>query len=521
MATATAPDNQPNNVKPVSRRTATIANLIHQYATVGISIINGIVLVPLYLTHIDFKLYGAWLATGGIIGWLGMVDAGISQIVQQQTGKAFGSRDLAEVGRVMATGMFCNAAVGILPAIGGIIIAPFLGSIFHLEAEMTKQLVFSFILAGLSCSLVVIGGAATAGLQGLQRNISVCAIFVVSSLIGIAVTIWMLLNSYSVISIPAGLLVRGIIWTILYWSYAYYLSYYRFHIRWQFSRRHLGQIANLTGWTFFQKMSSEIINQCDALVVGLMLGVEFTPIYVLTRRAWDMLQTFLTRIGVAFMPALAHLHGEDDQEKFASISQRLLRVCIYAAILGASTCLAMNSMFMSVWLWPKKLYAGHIFDIMMAAAVIITIYYWTVSSILYARGIIKQPAMVGIGQNIFRVIALILLVWLWKINGTVASMLLGGIMVVPYFAFQLHTTEKVALPALRSEYRHYILSATVLLVLGGIVSYTLSLHTWVWFVITAVAYILTVTAGLFVIDGQFRKEIRLVINKVFGRKVPA
>jgi O-antigen/teichoic acid export membrane protein len=516
MATATVPDNQPSDILPVSRQAATIANLVHQYVTVGLSIINGVVLVPLYLKYIDFKLYGAWLATGSIVAWLGMVDAGISEIIRQQTARAYGSKDASEIGRAMSTGMICNAAVGLMPAIIGVIAAPFLGSLFHLEPAMAKELSYSFFLAALSCSFVVIGGAASAGLQGIQRNISVCAIYVISSLTGIAITIWMLLKGYSVKAIPTGLLVRGVIWTILYWGYAYYLSHCCLGIRWHFSRKHLRQIINLTSWTFFYKISHEIINQCDALVVGLMLGVEFTPIFVLTRRAWDILRIFLTRIGVAFMPALAHLHGEDDQDKYAYISRRLLRVCIYAAILGASTCMAMNSTFIHVWV-GSKLYAGHLFDAIIATSMIVMIHNWTINSILYARGIIKQPAAVGIGQNLLRAILLILLVWLWHINGTVASMLLGSIVAVPYFVYRWRTTQQNDRPALRSEYSHYILSVVVLLTFGGVVSHALSLHTWTGFIIAATVYTLISVIILAITDKYFRVESQLILKEFLSR----
>ena len=41
-------------VRPVSRKAAAIANLVHQYAAIALSIVNGIILVPLYLKHIDY-----------------------------------------------------------------------------------------------------------------------------------------------------------------------------------------------------------------------------------------------------------------------------------------------------------------------------------------------------------------------------------------------------------------------------------------------------------------------------------
>jgi hypothetical protein len=87
------------DISPVSRRAATIANLIHQYVTTGLVIVNGIVLVPLYLKYIDFKLYGAWLATGNVAAWLLLADAGFSDILRQRTAHLYGQPTEQELKR--------------------------------------------------------------------------------------------------------------------------------------------------------------------------------------------------------------------------------------------------------------------------------------------------------------------------------------------------------------------------------------------------------------------------------------
>jgi hypothetical protein len=83
----------------------------------------------------------------------------------------------------------------------------------------------------------------------------------------------MLLSGYSVMSIPAGLVARGIFWIFASWSYMYYLCRWRLRIHLQVSRVHLYKIASLTGWTFFNRFSYKLLDGCDALVVGLLPGI--------------------------------------------------------------------------------------------------------------------------------------------------------------------------------------------------------------------------------------------------------
>jgi len=71
-----------------SRKAATIANLLFQYVTIGLAIIRGFLLVPLYLRYIDYRMYAAWLATGNVVSWLTIAGGKITSLVRQQVAAA-------------------------------------------------------------------------------------------------------------------------------------------------------------------------------------------------------------------------------------------------------------------------------------------------------------------------------------------------------------------------------------------------------------------------------------------------
>ncbi len=61
-------------------------NFIFQYGWVLTNIFNSILLLPLYLLHIDATTLGVWLATGNILGWMTLVDPGVGEVLQQKIG---------------------------------------------------------------------------------------------------------------------------------------------------------------------------------------------------------------------------------------------------------------------------------------------------------------------------------------------------------------------------------------------------------------------------------------------------
>lgn len=90
-------------MRSISRTKSTLANLISQYMSLGLAVVN-IVLIPFYLKYIDVKLYGAWLASGNIINWLTILDPGLNDLLRQQVAKFYGQQDNDMLGKSIGTG---------------------------------------------------------------------------------------------------------------------------------------------------------------------------------------------------------------------------------------------------------------------------------------------------------------------------------------------------------------------------------------------------------------------------------
>ena len=288
------------------------------------------------------------------------------------------------------------------------------------------------MFAGLSSSLVIISGGALAVLQGLQRNISVSFIYVIGAVIGICSTVWMLLSGYGLISIPLGLAFRGIFWLCANYLCVFAVSR-KLRIPLGISKEYFGHIGGLTTWTFFNKLSFILFGNCDAFVIGWLMGVEMTPILVLSKRAWDLLTLFLNRIGVAFMPSMAHLAGEGDREKFKQISIRLMIMVSYFAILGAGLCFGYNRYFIQNWV-GSKFYAGMMFDGIMTLGLFFTLIVWTTSKVFFAAEDIRGPSIAGVLQNCLRLVLLVLLVrWLGVLGVPLSIAISAGGISLLYF----------------------------------------------------------------------------------------
>ena len=402
--------------------------------TLAFAIINGIVLVPLYLQFIDITLFGAWLATGNIITWLTLVDPGFGDVLRQRTAQTFGQGDYLRLGKVIGTGSSLVIALGLLPAVIGVSAAPFIPGIFSLSLDDNASLTLSFLVAGIASSVTMMSGAAGAIQQGLQRNVAFTAITVAASLVGLATTIIALYDNWGLVAIPLGWLTRSVVLLTFNWADVVVNGILKYTITVRFCPQHFSEISRLTGWTALSRVGVRIFDQCDALAVSLLLGVESAAIVVFTKRTWDLLVLFLQRISVAFMPGMAHLHGEGKTTEFRAIATKMLGSVTGLIVIGVGCCLVLNRSFIDLWV-GEAMYAGIAYDICMAIAVTLVVYVLSIKQILFAANIIKEPSIAALGIAILRAVVLIICVYLFGYLGVPLSLIVSyGIGIVAYFA---------------------------------------------------------------------------------------
>ena len=110
-------------MEQVSRRKATVTNLIYQYSSLILGIVGSLILVPLYLRFIDIKLYGGWLASGNAIAWLALMDPGLNELLRQQVAKFYGKKDAEQLGKIIGTGWVVMTVLSIITIAIGLVIA--------------------------------------------------------------------------------------------------------------------------------------------------------------------------------------------------------------------------------------------------------------------------------------------------------------------------------------------------------------------------------------------------------------
>jgi len=516
-ATEQTPTEGPSSViggAPPSRRVATITNLVFQYVSIGLMLISGVVLVPLYLAHIDFELYGAWLASGNLLVWLTLAEGNINLLVRRDVAWAYGRRDTRLLGQAVFTGLAVNAALGVLPVLIAVGLAGFIPGWFSLTGEAATDMSRAFALAGLGVGLMVIAGAPGAVQQGLQRNVAHTVFFVFGAVAGLGTTVLMLLKGYGLISIPAGTVVRFAAESLVRWPYVLLLCRGRFRLPLVFELAGAERLFRLTGWTLAAKVGNQLVRNLDALLVGLILGNSWTPVIVLTRRAWDIVALVSERIGVAFMPGLAHLHGDPDSEKFRAVSMRLLALVGIMLAVGCGACAALNESFMRIWLAPRELFAGSAVNVLFGAAIVPIVFLSTLREVLFAAGRVREMAISVLVQGALQAVLVLILIQALGLVGVPLGLLLSAVCVAVWF-FPRLLREELDLDAAQISrlWRGIVMTVVPCLVVSYAVAPWITPNSWGALAVSGVAVAGAYAAFVLVVSAGARKEAGLLLQR--------
>lgn len=376
-------DNQP----VPSRRRATIIDLCFSYTSLGLTLVRTLLLIPIYLKYIPFDEYGAWLASGGLLGYFTAMDLGITAVLGQQTAVAYGKGNREQLQRLLGTGLVLMAIVAVLPLLIGVAVSPWLPAWLHIQGPAGQTLRHAFLLVSGFTGLDLLGFAAGGMMRSFQRAAVPGITQLCADIASIACTLVLVVKGYGLYGIAGGMACRSVVVGLSSLAACLYFVLRKMKLRPKWS---VETARNLFGMSVYQLgavIAGRLVHYTDGLVVGMISGPVAAGMYTLTGRGLDLVRMLTAKIGVSLSPGLAHMHGEGKSDHFRRIVlvAGLFQLALMA--LGTGVMVVLNQPFMRLWVGPEK-YAG------LALTVLLGI--WNIGTLL--RGGVAWEAIYAVGQ---------------------------------------------------------------------------------------------------------------------------
>lgn len=412
-------------------------NFIFQYGWVLTNIFNSILLLPLYLRHIDVDTLGLWLATGSILAWMTMVDPGIGEVLQQRIAELKGKNENQEIGKTIGSGFMASAIILLISIAVGVACYLFAGHIINKNIGSYSYLPQALIVSVVATALSLVSFGMSGINQGMHNSAQVAIAALLANFLFLLVNLVLLYAGYGVLSIALANLCRAIFLNV-YNIISMMRATRRQALAVTFAQDHFKKFIRIFSFTSASKIISGISYSVDMIVLARFLPAAMITTYEINKRPVNIAYSLIGRHCIALLPLISHAKGSGDKPAIVNLINKQFRLYSYAAMFAAM-CFCFNyDDLITAWT-NKNQFAGYFITALLVANMFTGLICYYIANIAYALGDIKMNSLYNIIRALVYAVVVYFAASSYGITGTlVASLALTLSGDVFFYSYRLH-----------------------------------------------------------------------------------
>lgn len=393
---------------------------------------QSILLVPMYLEFLGSRLYGLWLASGGVLVWLAMMDFGVSALTTQRCGAAYGRGDLAAAASYFRHGAAITLGLMVVLLALGLLASAWVPAMFRADPRYVEPLRQAFWIATLTAVVAVALEFVKGFAAAFQRVGALVVAGIVGDLLAIAVTVGGLLAGWGLIALALGGLVRFLVPAVVGVPHALALCRATGH-RPRWSSGVFGDYRRSAPSLLSARSTGQVALGLPAVLIGRFIGPEATVAYSVSVRAVQVSEMLFNQALVASSGAISHLHGGADRRAFLHGLGRWALVVAALVVFPLAMCAGANSGFVTLWVGAEH-YAGQSFTLLAVVAGLAATALRGLQHLSFNLGATDASARLWTTEHVARALLLVLLVPTAGVHGAPLATLLAALVVAPAVA---------------------------------------------------------------------------------------
>jgi len=474
------------------------------YVQFAISIITGIVLVPIYLKYISVYLYGASLATGSAVILLTIFDPGVAGLLMQNTASEYGKNNLKKMGELITIGFLISLAIAIVMIITGTLIGPYITKWLNIKDD-TGIIQRAFSIAVITSSLMLVYYSINAINYAFQSSLAIGIIFISSIIFKIIFVLFFLHSGLGLLSIPYSELAAALLMIIMN-TFLLGRNMQRNHVPLLIRFDGIKKFLGLFIYTFTARISKIASKNMDNFFISYYLSPVSVVTYNLTSRAPTASENVIKLPVAAFRPALAHVTGSGDLKLTRAVISRLLRIILWSIGIITTGFMVFNDDFVRLWVGPQH-YAGTLVNILICIA--FSLFVWTnvTGMLLFSVGGIKKSSLADMISSFLLIPLIFIGIRFFGLAGLVTAhiiaMLIAGAYYLPASLIKrLEFKKEDVLILIKEGIIVFFISA--MLIIGAI---SVRANGWIELLIYAFFFMVLYATLLMILSKHMRIEI--------------
>jgi O-antigen/teichoic acid export membrane protein len=455
--------------------------------------IVGFAATPIILQFISKPLYGFWIVTISILGYMGLLDLSIGASLTHLVAR-LSKTDTKALDQIASTAFFSFLGIGLLVLVLGFGISSYVPLWFDIPPNDWTVVILMFRISvvglALSLPLSIFSGIITAG----QRMAVATTIGRSTALVGIGLSLILLYQGVGLIALALSqlftLLTGGLV--------SYLFCKFRYYSGLKISTRYIKKAIVRRLWTFggyFQlgRIANTVALSTDAILIAAILGAAIVPVYTFTSKLAVLVSiTLASKLPGALFPALSQMYAREEMGKVRSIFIMLAGYSTRMAAVFGVFILIGNKNFVTLWV-GSDFFGGNILNIMFVSWVFLDSIYRGTGVVIQASGDLRKWSIISIVEALLNLcISIVLVRSLGLIGvalGTTISRAVSGTYIImlacdkSQLLLWTFIRRGVLFPMLRS-----IPSCCMIIIAAFLVPQSLG---WVWLCLIALAGMMT------------------------------
>jgi O-antigen/teichoic acid export membrane protein len=344
-------------------------NVVSSYGNFFLVVVMSLVLTRVLLRHLGTGAYGLWIVLLAIVGYIGLLDVGVSTAAVQRVARLMADHDRDGVADLIRTAWTFFALSGIVAVLVTVALAPFVASFLHLGAIDPSVATTTLIILGLMTAVMFLGSVPNAVLFGSGRGDRLAQLGGLTLICTQATQIVVVVAGGGLVAL-AVVSTAGVI-VALVMTAAMVGRITGSSIRHgRFRRSVLVDLLRFGGRQSVISVGGVVAYQLDAVVIGLILPVAQVAPYDIALSTSNLTRNLSTQGTNLLLPTYAHLDAVGDHARQAWYFFRSVLVGLAISIPIVIALAAFGEPMLKLWLGsvPPKTY-----EIVIALGLVITV----------------------------------------------------------------------------------------------------------------------------------------------------
>jgi O-antigen/teichoic acid export membrane protein len=331
----------------------TLWSAVAQVLVMGINLL----VLPLFIKNLGAELFGIWVISNVVLGYLNVFDFGFTQGLQKYVAEARVKGDLKELSVVVVSGVGLLLFIGLLLGGACFLSAQSIVVFFKIQPENQLVAVRLLQISALFCVIMwplrIVNVVLNASMRIKELNLlnlvtnggqSIIMLVLVLAASDIITIKW----------ITAGFLAAGSAFgLVLVNQYVPEISWHPFHFK-------FGQIRRMHRFSlgmFFASLLGMLSVQIDTLIIGRLMSMNAVTAYTVASRVFLLLTRITSLLITALMPSVYNLNAVDDKRRIKLLLFEMVRARTCVTVTMVPAAIVLLPAFISLWFGPD--YAGY------------------------------------------------------------------------------------------------------------------------------------------------------------------